>query len=388
MCVSDNRSTILARSGFLGVVGAAALPLFTEPARALEAIQRVTGYDGVSLSVPSQLTAANSRAARIAAASPFVRAQMAAIVEIARAIDNAELRADVIELLGNPVAKFANRYPTDESRTALRDQMVRAGFIAAGSAIEGIFPPSPRGGAALPFWAAPGSETHGHHNYPGGLCTHELFNARMAQQFAHSYDVQYFGGGGSVNAGTVTAAALYHDIMKTIVFQYRDDGTFFDELTIGGTGAHHILSGAEAIVRGRDARFVSVLLSAHAAPSLGDEVKVVTWCRAAAMLAGVDPVEYGLLKRNGAEYELASLPPIESFVSHLSDHDFVLSIPAATHVDAALRRVAPQFSINPADAPAYNWWRMEIASHRSNIALYHELTRGDGAFIAAIRRAS
>jgi hypothetical protein len=40
----------------------------------------------------------------------------------------------------------------------------------------------------------------------------------------------------------------------------RHDGTLAGELTIAGTGGHHILSGAEAIARGRDPRFITTLL--------------------------------------------------------------------------------------------------------------------------------
>jgi hypothetical protein len=124
-----------------------------------------------------------------------------------------------------------------------------------------------------------------------------------------------------------------------------------------------------------------------AAPSLGDEAKVVRWCRAAAMVAGVDPVEFGLVKKNSEGYVLASLPPVEAFVNHLSDHDYVLAIPAATHVDAMLAKIAPAFGIAAGDAAAFNWWRLRVCSRTSNIALYHELSRGEGAFIAAVRKA-
>lgn len=162
----------------------------------------------------------------------------------------------------------------------------------------------------------------------------------------------------------VVAAALYHDIMKTVVFQYNDDGTLLLEGQIAATGAHHCLSGAEAIVRGHDAQFVTTLLSAHAAPSLGDEPKVVQWCRAAAAIAGVDAVEYGLIARRGGEFVLAAMPSIESFVSYLSDHDFVLTIPA-------VRAVAPEIAkIDPSP-----WFRHETFAKHSAASLYEALTK-------------
>ncbi len=369
-------------------MSAAALPLFAEPARALDAVQRVAGSEGAALAVPAGLSGPNRRGAEIAAQSPLVRAQTAAAIALAREIGDSRLREDVLALLHDPRPHYVQRYGTTESRIALRDAMAREGFVAANAPVEGLFPPVSANGQTLPFWAAPGSETSGHHNYPGGLCAHELFNARMGAQFAQTYDRQYFDGRRTVDRDIAVAAAFYHDIMKTIVFQYREDGTFLPELSIGATGGHHVLSGAEAIVRGRDARFVTVLLSAHAAPSLGDEAKVALWCRAAAMIANVDPVEYGLLKKTQEGYVLAALPPIEAFVNHLSDHDYVLTIPAAQHVDEALASAAAQFGVDAHDPSAFAWWRLRVCSHVSNVALYHELTRGSAAFISAVRKAS
>lgn len=387
MCVSSTRSALLARSGFLGVLGAAALPFFSEPARALDATAHLAGGDGARLTVPHGLSAANERAAKIAADAPFVRTQTAAIHALAASIGDPKLREDVTSMLRDPSPRYQRRYPDEASRAALRDAFAREGFVKADAPVAGIFPPVGTGGIAQPFWSAPGSDENGHHSYPGGLCVHELFNARMGAQFAQTYDRQYFDGRTSVDRDVAIAAALYHDIMKTIVFQYNDDATFFSELSIGNTGGHHVLSGAEAIVRGRDARFVTVLLSAHAAPSLGDEAKVVTWCRAAALLAGVDPVAFGLLRKDGEQYALAALPPIEAFVNHLSDHDFVLSIPAAQHVRPMLATLAPHFGVAATDAGALNWWRLAICAHTSEIALYHELTRGERAFADAVKKA-
>jgi putative nucleotidyltransferase with HDIG domain len=214
---------------------------------------------------------------------------------------------------------------------------------------------------------------------------HELFNARMAEQFATTYDGVYFDKRGAVDRDVVILAALFHDVMKTVVFQYEDDGTFFKELSIGDTGGHHVLSGAEAIARGHDARFVTVLLSAHAAPSLGDEKKVATWCAAAAMLAGVDPFAYGLLTRDaGGAIALAALPPLEAFVNFLSDHDWVLSVHAAHAIRPSLDALAPKYDVKPGDAAALAWWRLSVTSNASSIALYHELTKGETAFAAAV----
>lgn len=380
MCVDSSRSALFSRGAFLAAASTTVLPLFTEPARALD---RVTGTSGSSpgLTVPQGLTQANRRAAEIAARSPFVRAQYGAVAALGKSIADARLRTDIDALLRDPQPRYAAKYPTAESRAALRDALLAQGALKSGTPLEAVFP-LPFDGKALPFWAAPGSAADSHHAYPGGLAVHELFNATMASQFAQTYDRVYFSNRNAVDRDTVVAAALYHDIMKTIVFQYNADGSFFKEAQIAGTGAHHCLSGAEAIVRGRDASFVTVLLSAHAAPSLGDEKSVVRWCRASATIAGVDPVEYGLLVKNGDDYRLAQLPAMEAFVNHLSDHDFVLSVHAAHEVIPRVDAVAPKYGASAPDD--VRWWRLATLSHSSIIALYHELTRGEAQFERAV----
>ncbi len=216
---------------------------------------------------------------------------------------------------------------------------------------------------------------------------HESFNARVASAFASTYDRHYFGGRPTVSRDVVVAAALYHDIMKTVVFGWNDDGTTYDELAIAGTGGHHVLSGAEAIARGHDPRFVTTLLSAHAAPSLGDEAKVAAWCRAAAIVANVDPVAYGLVKRDGTAFALAADPvPLEAFVNHLSDHDYVLSV-HAMHVVAG--RLQQRWVRQPGLgrlAPTFAWYRSMILTRTSAIAIYDTLERGGAdAFDRTVR---
>lgn len=370
MCVNDTRSALLSRASFLAAAGAAAAPLLVEPALAAPASPLPA--------IPGGLSPANRRAAEIAHRSPFVQTQYAAALKLARSIGDARMRSDVLRLLENPAPLYARKYSTPQSRTELRDALAREGFVRADAPVSGIFPPGTDGASVVqPFWSAPGSAIDSHHSYPGGLLVHELFNSRMAANFERTYDELYFGGRANVDRDTVIAAAFYHDIMKTVVFQFNDDGSLLPELDIAATGGHHCLSGAEAIARGHDARFVTVLLSAHAAPSLGDEAKVVNWCRAAALIAGVDAVEYGLVKRTADGYALAALPSIEAFVNNLSDHDFVLSIPA-------VREVVPQIQkIDPSP-----WFRHEVLARTSAIALYRELLRGEDALRRAVRAAT
>ena len=381
MCVAPSGDAGFDRGSFVRLLAASSAGFALATGAAGSAHAR--DADAVPLpQAPPGMTAANARAAAIAARSPFVRATYAAVDGLAREIADDALRANVLELVRDPRPTYAARFPNPADRVAVRDRLARDGFVRADDPLSGIFPGRPDGVASQPFWSASGSGVGSHHAYPGGLCTHEYFNASIATSYAATYDRVYFHDARTIDRDTVIAAALYHDVMKTVVFQWRDDGTVSDELTIAGTGAHHTLSGAEAIARGRSPRFVITLLSAHAAPSLGDERKVVAWCRAAATIAGVDPVDYGLVVKDGNDFRLApDFVPMEAFVNHLSDHDYVISVHAALEVKPELARLRARFAARDA------WFELGILAHTPAIALYGILAgRGRDAFDREVDR--
>jgi hypothetical protein len=392
MCVADGRAAFFSRPAFLGVLAGAAAPLIAGAGGA-EAAAAAAGVRRVPLPEPrGPLSRGNAAAASLARGSSLVSATYSRIEALASSVEDGALRVALLELIRNPRALYAEKHPTPAARTAVRDALAREGFVAADAPVRGIFPPGTEPGTTLavqPFWAAPGSGEGSHHDYPGGLALHESFNASIATGIAAQYDAHYFGGRPTVSRDAVIAAALYHDVMKTIVFGWNDDGTVFDELQIAGTGGHHVLSAAEAIARGHDPTFVTTLLAAHAAPSLGDEAKVVAWCRAAAIVAGVDAIAYGLVKREGSAYALAAdPPPLEAFVNHLSDHDYVVSVHAMHVVAARLQQRWTRQPGLPRLAPTFPWYRAMILTRTTAIALYDALARsGADAFDRALLRA-
>ena len=147
---------------------------------------------------------------------------------------------------------------------------------------------------------------------------------------------------------------IWHDWAKIIVFQWKPDGTELDELPIAGTAAHHILGLAETMKRGLPADLVVAQASAHAAPVLANESKVVNWIRAAATIARVDPIAQGYLIRNDkGELHVAKFR-IEDSIHNLSDADFVVSIPALATADSVLKQLGKEFGFDPADTGRYN----------------------------------
>jgi len=232
------------------------------------------------------------------------------------------------------------------------------------------------------------------------LSVHESYNDQSSINFADTYRGEYGSLGerqlpvtrGAQRSGDVRisqdvilAAPIWHDWAKMMAFQWNSDGTEFTELNFGGTGTndnfgaagdsrtggHHIMSIAETMARGLSPLVVITQASAHSAPSLGNEFKVVNWLRAAAIMAQIDPVARGYLVVDGSGR--LRLPPlaalgagvnlhaagqtnllVEYQIHNLSDADFVNSIPAVTQVQVLLQQVAPSFGYDPADVARYN----------------------------------
>jgi hypothetical protein len=200
----------------------------------------------------------------------------------------------------------------------------------------------------------------------------------------------------NIDQDVVLAAPIWHDWGKMMVFQWNADGTEFTELNFGGTGTndafgapgdsrtggHHIISIAETMARGLSPLVVITQASAHSAPTLGNEFKVVNWLRAAAILAQIDPVAKGYLVEDGGQLHLPPLAAlgsgtdlvaagqgnvlVEYQIHNLSDSDFVNSIPAVTTVQVLLAEVAPQFGYSASDVSRFNnFFRNVVLSNLS-----------------------
>ena len=191
-------------------------------------------------------------------------------------------------------------------------------------------------------------------------------------------------GGLPIDEDVILAAPIWHDWAKTIVFQWNADGSEFAEFNFGGagtldawgaagdsrTGGHHILSIAESMARGLSPLMVVTQASAHSAPTLGNEFKVVNWLRAAALIARIDPVKAGYLAADATGHlRLPSLGRlgdvnlnaagqtnlrVEYTLHNLSDADFTFSGPAIASVNVLLTTLAPEFGYDAADVSSFN----------------------------------
>lgn len=358
----------------------------------------------------AQVPGANQHAADLARKSPIAQSSYQFLLNQAQKIADPKLHKETLDAIENTGTCIHHRVNlTEADRAGILRHLIDAGLIDTkddatfpGGLKAGVFPAviddgGPCPNLPQPFIAAPGSSFGGHHSYPGGLAVHETVNEISALNLAGNYRHVYghstdgfatlnqdpLGDSAEsrhtdifIDQDIMIAAPIWHDWAKTIVFQWNADGSELPELNFGGngatdnygaqgnskTGAHHILGLAEAMKRGLSPAFVITQASAHSAPSLGNEYKVVNWLRAAAIIAGVDPVRNSYLAVN-AQGQLhlpmlrkamgTSLLP-EYALHNLSDADYTFSIPAEASAEEILKQLAPALGFNPSDTANYN----------------------------------
>ena len=353
--------------------------------------------------------AGNRRAEEIARSSPMVQSAYQFIINQSEQLSDAKLQAQTFDALANPLTCIAHRANlTPAKRQAIVNQLLAAGLLNPsdeqsfpGGLITGVFPPVLNDNTSCPhlpqaFYAAPGSNFGSHHSYPGGLPVHEANNdvadLNRADEYRHVYGHVNAQGVPTVNpdAGQpdvpqaktaifidqdiILGAPLWHDWAKPIVLQWNADGTIFQELQIGGpglsTGGHHILSLAEAMVRGLSPAFIDVQACAHSTPTEGDEPNVVAWIRAAAIIAQQDPIAKGyLVKDSTGAYRLPAFRKTgsvdllsagqmnllaEMTIHNLSDADWIYGDQAVLNMQVILADLAPDFGIDPSNTAVFN----------------------------------
>ncbi len=299
------------------------------------------------------------------------------------ALHDVALREKVLGFYSNTVPTFMERYQSNAAIKAVYDELLHAGLIdPTKTPVDKLFPPlKDLGTNPQPFFSAPGSGYGSHHAYPGGLVTHTAVNVEITKQILKTYanimDYEY-------GYDITVAGQLLHDLAKPWVFQWQQDGSCLPEYTIAGTGAHHIFSVAESIYRGMPKDEIVAQACAHDHPgSKSDEDQVVNWIKAAAILAGVDPIGEGLLNADGTT--LPTPHKQAGYIVHLGDHDWVLSVPAAQQSVAMLKQVASKiYNMSDTDLKGikFNKFRNYIGAQYSFMHVHQAMSAKD-AFTAA-----
>jgi len=271
----------------------------------------------------------------MARTSPHVIHAMDYIKKTVATVKDSGMRSAVMAVLSNPAPTLLARMDS-KVRGEVFQELTAKGYLKDAQADTYLPPAASPDRATQPFLATPGSGYQSHHSYPGGLVTHTAGNLKISLAIFETYRNVY---GITLDRDEVVVSQTLHDLHKPWVFQWEKSGESRKENTLAGTGEHHVLSIAESIVRGLPASTVVAQACAHTHPGTDkDEAEVVGWIAAAAIIAGVDPVGAGLLEQGGKTLPVPR--KMEGFITHLGDHDFVLTVPAAKWTIAALGDVA------------------------------------------------
>jgi len=307
----------------------------------------------------------------LASESPLILADLKELQREASLIKDDRMRRDALEILDQPrFSVVRERAPKEVEIVA---KLKEAGLLT--NTATTIFPSHP----PMRFIAAPASPWRVHHTYPGGLVVHTLINLQSALHLAENH-------GPDLDLDLLRAAPIWHDCAKTMTLAWNANGTARDSEgpLLAGTGAHHIWAVAEAAYRGYPPKFILVLAAAHDPPYPKTLAAFIGYLRAAAIIAGKAEADVGLVKLGGGTYALASLPPVESFLHHLSDHDYVLSEVAMEKVSSVAMEA---LQANP------GWlgnqtlaWKLDTLFTHHGESLYPALvSQGRGAITNAIR---
>ncbi len=297
--------------------------------------------------------------------SPLQEYALNFLKEQAYGLSDSNIRDIVLSSMEQPDPLVMKTYDR-VAKEAIRQKLLDAGYISPENTVEQIFPPIT---TKLSFTNSPGAGWGGHHAYPGGLITHVSTDLQSALNYIDTYE-KYFGY--SMNKELTTEAILLHDLTKPWILQWTPDGKCLPEIKIGGTGCHHIQQVAECMLRGlRPEVVVAVAVSHDHAGWDSAEVKPVTYIKAAAIIAGKDPVKEHYLAPDGKTLPLPRRP--ESFLVNFGDGDFTLTSGISRWTKEALEKVAlSDYHLNKdeLDGIKFNRLRSYLYSQASDMHLY------------------
>jgi hypothetical protein len=311
------------------------------------------------------------------------------LLQTAASLEDEGYRRLMTECITDPKISFLELYPTDQDRRRLFDEMVRLGFFNPADHPDYVWPRGHMNPQS--YLTAPSSHNDFYNAHPGGLALTVAYNIRIADAHTQSYRQMY---GVPINRDLPVAALLVHEYPKVWLYQWQADGSWLEEprtVYDDTWHAHCIYVTAELMHRRFDARIVMAMAAAHQLSYLeasmnGREVvanwrgleRVAHFIKAAAVMAQVDPIEYGLLERRHSEVVLAP-QPAEHWVTHLSDMNWPYAMGAAhLFTYPMLKQIAADdFGVvgTDIDGLPFNQLKNYVWSQLGQIKLYEILVR-------------
>lgn len=337
----------------------------------------------------------------MARSSRLVMSSYNELLSVATSLEDSGYRRLMTECVVKPQITFLEMYPSDEDRKGLFKEMVKLGFFNKDDNPDEVWPRGHMNPQS--YLTAPSSHNGFYNAHPGGLAVTVAFNIRMADAYTANYRQMY---GVPLNRDLPAAALCVHEYPKVWLYQWREDGSWLEEprtVYDDTWHAHCIYVTAELMHRRFDSRIVMAMAAAHQLSALEasmDGKRVVChWCgldrvshfiEAAAVMAQVDPVDYGLLERRNGKLVLAPVPG-EQWVTHLGDMNWPYIMGAAHRITLPLLQevAVSDYHLSAADLDAkpFNQLKNYVWSQIGQIPLYEVMVReGHEAARATVRR--
>ncbi len=325
----------------------------------------------------------------MAKASRLVSGAYNELLQTAASLEDDGYRRLMTECISSPKVTFLEMYPSDDDRQKLVNEMVKLGFFNADDDPDHLFPE----GHMTPqnYLTAPSSHNDFYNAHPGGLALTVAYNIRIADNYTENYRQMY---GLPINRDLPVASLLVHEYPKVWLYKWQENGSWLEEprtVYDDTWHAHCIYATAELMHRRHDARIVMAMAAAHQMSMLdasmdGRDVvtnwvgldRVCHFIESAAIMAQVDPVDYGLLERKNDQLVLAT-QPAEQWVTHLADMNWPYTMGAAhLYTWPMLKQIAQEsLGISPDDSDkrAINQLKNYVWSQIGQIPLYEILVR-------------
>jgi hypothetical protein len=335
----------------------------------------------------------------MAKASRIVGAAYNELLQTASSLEDVEYRRLMTECVASPKVTFLEMYPSPEDRRKLFEDMVSRGFFSPEDDADHVFPPGHMDPQT--YLTAPSSHNEFYNAHPGGLALTVAYNIRMADAYTHHYRQVY---GLPINRDLPAAALCVHEYPKVWLYQWQEDGSWREEprtVYDDTWHAHCIFVTAELMYRRFDARMVMAVAAAHQLSLLDasmdgrnvvtnwiGEDRVTHFIEAAAALAQLDPVDYGLLERKEGRRVTGPLPA-EQWVTHLADMNWPYTMGAAhNYTWPLLRQLAGDgYGLKDGDHRQINQFKNYVWSQLGQITLYEIFVRdGFDAVRATVQR--
>ena len=328
-------------------------------------------------------------AEQMALASRLVTSAYSELLQVAASLEDPAYRRLMTECIASPKVTFLDLYPAKEARQEIFSEMVELGFFNSLDSVDEVFPANPS--SPQTYLTAPSSHNDFYNAHPGGLAVTVAYNVRMAEAYTSNYR-QVFGL--PINRDLPSAALCVHEYPKVWLYQWQEDGSWLEEprtVYDDTWHAHCIYVTAELMYRRFDSRLVMAVAAAHQLSALNASMdgkrvicdwvgleRVAHFIRAAAVLAQVDPVDYGLLEKRNGKIVLAP-QPAEHWVTHLADMNWPYSMGAAhLYTHPLLQQVArDDLGLKESDLRTrpFNQLKNYVWSQLGQVTLYEILVR-------------